>query len=456
VSDFDARIERVRDLLRGSWSTSDGARLALRIERAVRRRRRQRMVGAIAVGAVAVSAALLAVAPGDPKPVQGSAPQAGGTGGSVGRAPNGPAAGIQPERSASPAPAAVQLERAGVVAETERGGQMRVVAVEPGRTRVEVVSGRTRFERAGRTGPARPADPSPIGPAAHPAIEVQAGAVSVTISEQSWSFSVARHRDAVEVVVERGTLLVREGDRSTQLSSGERRTFSAASDEPHPAPARRSPAGSEARDAASPAAPVDDAAAGSRAAPAINDGTVAGSPAAPVDDGTVAGSSAPPIDDGTVAGSSAPPIDDGAGAESPAVAGPAGLGIPEGPADPVFALLREADQARSEGDSERAARILRAALAERGGDRQAALVAFTLARVLFEDLGRHAAAAEAFAQAHVMAGSSQLAEDALAREVAAWRRAGRVDRARQRATDYVRRYPRGYRLAQVRRDGGLK
>lgn len=458
MSDFDARIDRIRDHLRGSWSTSDGNRLALRIERAVRRRRRQRMAGAVAIGAVAVSAALLAVAPGDPIDDRSGAPRAAAAPGSAtGGARNGPATGGVPGRSASAA--AVELKRAGVAAETERGGQMRVVAVEPGRTRVEVVSGRTRFVRAGRPGRARPSDPSPIEPATHPAIEVQAGAVSVTISEQSWSFSVARHRDAVEVVVERGTLLVREGDRSTKLSSGERGTFSAAPDRPHRAPTRRSPADGAAPDAESPVTPAIDhrAAAGSPAAPPVDDGAASSPAAPPVDDGAAPRSpAAPPVDDGAGSGSPAvPPVDDGAAAGSLAAGSPAGLDVGEDPNDPVFALLREADQARSEGDSERAARLLRGALAERGGDRQAAVVAFTLARVLFEDLGRDAAAAEAFAQAHVMAGSSQLAEDALAREVAAWRRAGRIDRARQRAADYVRRYPRGYRLVQVRRDGGM-
>jgi transmembrane sensor len=54
-----------------------------------------------------------------------------------------------------------------------------------------------------------------------------------------------------------------------------------------------------------------------------------------------------------------------------------------------------------------------------------------------------------------MAPSGGLAQDALAREVEAWARAGAADRARSAATEYARLYPTGRRLAAVRDLGGI-
>ena len=77
-----------------------------------------------------------------------------------------------------------------------------------------------------------------------------------------------------------------------------------------------------------------------------------------------------------------------------------------------------------------------------------------LGRVLLEDLGRPAEAAAAFLKAQGT--SSPLDEDALAREVEAWARAGDRERARARAELYFTRYPLGTRARAVRSASGIE
>jgi transmembrane sensor len=89
-------------------------------------------------------------------------------------------------------------------------------------------------------------------------------------------------------------------------------------------------------------------------------------------------------------------------------------------------------------------------------DPRAPLAAFTLGRVLLDELGRPREAAAAFAQARALAPGGPLAGDALAREVESWSRAGDTLRARERALEYLRQQPRGNRLGAVKRHGGLE
>jgi transmembrane sensor len=88
-------------------------------------------------------------------------------------------------------------------------------------------------------------------------------------------------------------------------------------------------------------------------------------------------------------------------------------------------------------------------------DPRAPLAAFTLGRVLLDDLGRPGVATTAFARARSLAPAGAIAEDALAREVEAWFRSGDLARAHDRATEYVSQYPTGTRLRSVRRFGGI-
>jgi transmembrane sensor len=121
------------------------------------------------------------------------------------------------------------------------------------------------------------------------------------------------------------------------------------------------------------------------------------------------------------------------------------------------ALFASADKARKEGRPDQAIGFLKAITDRHSGDPRAPLAAFTRGRVLLESLGRPREAAQAFAQARGLSGKrSALAEDALAREVEAYAAAGEAGLARDRAELYRRNYPKGLRLHQVIRSGGLQ
>jgi transmembrane sensor len=121
------------------------------------------------------------------------------------------------------------------------------------------------------------------------------------------------------------------------------------------------------------------------------------------------------------------------------------------------ALFASADKARRDGRPEQSIGYLRAITERYPSDPRAPLAAFTRGRVLLESLGRPREAAHAFAQARALSGKrSALAEDALAREVEALAAAGEAGLARDRAELYRRNYPKGLRLHQVIRSGGLQ
>jgi transmembrane sensor len=121
--------------------------------------------------------------------------------------------------------------------------------------------------------------------------------------------------------------------------------------------------------------------------------------------------------------------------------------------DETHELLLAADTARLSGHSNEAVPYLRRILVQHGSDPRADLVAFTLGRVLLDELGRCAEAAEAFERAR--ARHAPLAEDALAREIEAWARAGDARRAHSLALEYQRSYPQGRRMRAVAKFGGL-
>ena len=118
--------------------------------------------------------------------------------------------------------------------------------------------------------------------------------------------------------------------------------------------------------------------------------------------------------------------------------------------------MAAADEARMAGQPERAAQLLTELLAEHEADPAMAVAAFTLGRVLLLELGRYPEAAAAFAQARGLAPEGAFAEDALAREVESWAKAGQTARARDKAQTYLRLYPRGRRTDEVKAQGGLE
>jgi transmembrane sensor len=116
-------------------------------------------------------------------------------------------------------------------------------------------------------------------------------------------------------------------------------------------------------------------------------------------------------------------------------------------------MLLAADRARLAGHPEQGVALLRLLLKEHREDPRAPLAAFTLGRVLLMELGQPADAAAAFAEVRRLSPGGPFAEDALAREVEAWRQAAQPERAHARALEYLSLYPAGRRATSVRSMG---
>ena len=123
--------------------------------------------------------------------------------------------------------------------------------------------------------------------------------------------------------------------------------------------------------------------------------------------------------------------------------------------DEPAALMDAADAARLSNHPDASVAYLRRVLRDHKKSPVAPLAGFTLGRVLLERLGQPSEAAEAFALARSIAPQGSLAQDALAREVEAWSKAGNSHEAYQKAQLYVQQYPTGRRLRAVRLYGGL-
>ncbi|MBN2714329.1 MAG: tetratricopeptide repeat protein [Deltaproteobacteria bacterium] len=114
----------------------------------------------------------------------------------------------------------------------------------------------------------------------------------------------------------------------------------------------------------------------------------------------------------------------------------------------VADLLLAADVMRLTGNPQRAVPYLNRVVREFPGDTRRPAAAFTLGKVLLNELGRPAAAASMFAIAAQK--SSPLAEEAIAREAEAWYRAGNFTKSRMAARKYLEYYPNGARAESVR------
>ncbi len=114
-------------------------------------------------------------------------------------------------------------------------------------------------------------------------------------------------------------------------------------------------------------------------------------------------------------------------------------------------LLMASDVARLSNHSKEAVGLLRRLLANHSRDPRAPSAAFTLGWVLMNELGRPREAAVAFARAEALAPRGNLAEDAVARAVEAWVRAGELSRARAEVERYRKSYPQGRHLAMLER-----
>lgn len=114
-------------------------------------------------------------------------------------------------------------------------------------------------------------------------------------------------------------------------------------------------------------------------------------------------------------------------------------------------LLLASDAARRSNHPAEAAKLLRKLLTGYEKDPRAPAAAFTLGWLLMSDLGRPRDAAAAFARAEALAPRGNLAEDAIARSVEAWHRAGERSRAAAGVERYRKAYPRGRHLGMLER-----
>jgi transmembrane sensor len=128
-------------------------------------------------------------------------------------------------------------------------------------------------------------------------------------------------------------------------------------------------------------------------------------------------------------------------------------GAPVG--EDVEALMEAADVARLSGHPEVAVRYLEKIVRKHRANPATPLAAFTLGRMLLSQLARPSEAAEAFAAARELAPNGSLSQDALAREVEAWSKAGQTKQAYLRAQLFVEKYPNSKRRRLVEQYGGL-
>jgi transmembrane sensor len=112
-------------------------------------------------------------------------------------------------------------------------------------------------------------------------------------------------------------------------------------------------------------------------------------------------------------------------------------------------LLLASDVARLSRHPAEAAQLLKKLLSGHARDPRAPSAAFTLGWLLMNELGRPREAAVAFARAEALAPRGNLAEDAVARSVEAWIRAGELGRAKAGVERYRRAYPKGRHLVML-------
>jgi transmembrane sensor len=149
-----------------------------------------------------------------------------------------------------------------------------------------------------------------------------------------------------------------------------------------------------------------------------------------------------------------PAVPVAAASEATAATAPSVSSRPE--ATSARELLAESDAARTRGELARGAELLRRVLREHPNDARAPLAAFTLGRLLLNELGRPREAANAFHEVQLKAPGGQLAEDALAREVESWKQAAEPARARALAQKYLARYPSGRHVVRVKALAGIE
>jgi transmembrane sensor len=131
--------------------------------------------------------------------------------------------------------------------------------------------------------------------------------------------------------------------------------------------------------------------------------------------------------------------------------GEAGLSRITQGSDDVAELLTLADVARLSGHPHNAVAPLERVVSAHAGDSRAALAAFTLGRVWLDSLGNPAQAIAPLERALSLKLPAGLEEDAEARLVEAYARAGNPQQARALAEGYRSHFPGGWRTSDIDR-----
>jgi transmembrane sensor len=278
------------------------------------------------------------------------------------------------------------------------------LAVEPSRTVLRLLRGSARFQVA--------RNPQRI-------FRVEAGRTAVEVL--GTQFTVSRQADSTRVAVEQGRVRVIWDSHYAELGAGEQGLFPPAE---RPEPPASSPA---------PIAPLVPPPRPRSLPPAVRAVAERPSPAAPWRQLAAEGQ----FDQAYRALSSQASQDLSTAADQPGD------------------LLLLADVARLSHHPALAVAPLEKLLRSHRDDPRAALAAFTLGRILLDDLGQPREAATAFRQAQSLDPSFAMIEQSLAREVQALWRAGDSAAAHARAEEYRQRFPDGSSIRAVRRFGAL-
>lgn len=426
MDDLAREIASLREEMKPAWDEARSERLFAGVGRLARRRRRQRLLAGSGVGAALVFCAVVGVQ-NLPAP-SGSGPVAQ----RENAAPRNSSSVAQPTAAVTRVAARqrVRLADGSSALVSSAAGTLDVMRNEPGHLELALRAGTAHF------------DVVPMPQAARKFV-VTAGSVQVHVV--GTVFDVERGDDRVHVAVSEGKVRVETPIGTQFVRGGESAWFDTTG--------ARLPEEPEAGFDAPTASPDTRASAETKAPPARGEAAPESAPRSArehtVKSKRLASKEDKPISAPKVSWRSLCQSGDYDAAyrllES-------GVVVENDPA----ALMDAADAARLSDHPEASVGYLRRVLREHSRSPVAPLAGFTLGRVLLERLGQPSEAAEAFALARGIAPQGSLAQDALAREVEAWSKAGNSHEAYERAQLYVQLYPSGRRLRAVRLYGGLE
>lgn len=341
------------------------------------------------------------------------------------------------ESASPPEPSAgLRLADGSVVTSLSADTELNEAASVPGRTVLRLLRGSARFQ---------------VRPNPQRIFRVEAGRTAVEVL--GTQFTVTRRNDRTDVAVLEGRVRVLWDSNYAELRAGESGVF------PPPGSAGSSAPGTPADSAPPPASPAPDAAAGA-------DGTYTLLPpsANKSTDIPLRPSRQKPAAPGLAKSDPAQPPNRAEQGRWRTLAqngqfdqayGELETSNLAAASDEPGDLLLLADVARLSHHPAAAVAPLEKLLREHRSDPRAALAAFTLGRILLDDLGKPREAAAVFLSAQSLDPDFAMIEDALAREVQALWRAGDSAAAHERALLYLRRFPTGRQVRSVRRFGAI-